>query len=112
MEEVDHSSSYSSAEADRRSALQDAKDSRLEDRELDRRHNASQLGQEEADALNAAQASADEVDAAELDQEEEDAAYAASLAEEKNYQSRRHPSRQQRSWQGSISSYQYPSSYQ
>jgi hypothetical protein len=48
------------------------------------------MDQEEADALDAAQASSDEADAAQLDQEEEDAAYAASLAEEDNYQSRRH----------------------
>jgi hypothetical protein len=88
-EEIDHTSSCSSAEADRRSALQDAKDSRLEERLIERRQNAIQLGQEEADALDAAQASADEAqaaadeaDAAELEQEEEDAAYAERLAEE------------------------------
>jgi regulator of protease activity HflC (stomatin/prohibitin superfamily) len=69
--------------------LQDAKDQRSEERRWDRRHNANQMSQEEADALDAAQASsgearaaADEADAAELDQEREDAAYAKSLADE------------------------------
>jgi hypothetical protein len=84
-EEIDLTSSCSPAEGARRSALQDAKDSRLEETRLDRRHNANQMSQEEADALDAAQASsdeaqaaADEADAAELDQKQEDAAYAKS----------------------------------
>jgi hypothetical protein len=82
LEEVDYTSGCSSAEAARSLALEDTRDSRLEERLLERRQNAIQLVQEEADALDAARASGDEADAAELEQEEEDAAYAERLAEE------------------------------
>jgi hypothetical protein len=76
-EEYDHTSSCSSAEGARRSAAEDARNSRLE-----QRPNAIQLAQEEADAIDAARFAGVEADAAELAQEEEDAAYAARLAEE------------------------------
>jgi hypothetical protein len=63
-EEIDHSSSCSSAEGARRSALQDAKDKRSEERRLGTQINANQMSQEKADALDAAQALSDEAQAA------------------------------------------------
>jgi hypothetical protein len=82
LEEYDHTSSCSSAEGARRSALEDARNYRLEQRRLKQRPNAIQLAQKEADALDEARFAGEEADATELAQEEEDAAYAARLAEE------------------------------
>jgi hypothetical protein len=77
-EEYDHTSSSVSAEGARRTAEEDARNSRLDQEEAD----AIQLAQEEADAIDAARFAAEEADAVQLAQEETDAAYAASLAEE------------------------------
>ena len=60
LEEYDPSSSCSSAEGARRSALEDARDLRLERRRSEQRPNAIQLAQEEADDLDAARFAGEE----------------------------------------------------